>query len=42
MFITDTVDAVYHPDNWSPIAMIDRLAEVVGELPSEVRPPTRE
>ncbi|KAJ3545543.1 hypothetical protein NM688_g5613 [Phlebia brevispora] len=35
IFITDTVDAVYHPDNWTPAAMIDRLAEVVGELPIE-------
>ncbi len=36
IFITDTVDAVYRPDQWSPAAMLDRLAEIVGELPGEV------
>ncbi|PSS29693.1 hypothetical protein PHLCEN_2v2841 [Hermanssonia centrifuga] len=35
IFITDTVDAVYRPDQWSPAAMLDCLAEIVGELPSE-------
>ncbi|KAH9948184.1 Dopey, N-terminal-domain-containing protein [Amylocystis lapponica] len=33
IFITDTVDAVYRPDNWFPEAMLDRLAEVTSELP---------
>ncbi|OBZ78644.1 Protein dopey-1 [Grifola frondosa] len=33
IFITDTVDAVYRPDNWFPEAMLDRLAEVTGHLP---------
>ena len=28
VFVTDTVDAVYRPDNWSPDAVMDRLAEV--------------
>ncbi|CAA7265849.1 unnamed protein product [Cyclocybe aegerita] len=27
IFITDTVDAVYRPDGWSPEAMLDQLAE---------------
>jgi len=33
MFVTDTVDAIYHPDNWFPEAMMDQLAEIVGALP---------
>ncbi|KAI0803164.1 Dopey, N-terminal-domain-containing protein [Irpex lacteus] len=35
IFITDTVDAIYPPDRWIPTALLDRLAEVVGALPSE-------
>lgn len=34
MFITDTVDAIYRPDDWLPEALLDRLAEVVGDLPA--------
>jgi len=33
IFITDTVDAVFRPDNWAPEALFDQLAEVVGSLP---------
>ena len=33
MFITDTVDAVFRPDDWNPEAMFDQLAEIVGSLP---------
>ncbi|KAJ8582095.1 hypothetical protein M405DRAFT_582865 [Rhizopogon salebrosus TDB-379] len=33
IFITDTVDAVFRPDNWTPEALFDQLAEVVGSLP---------
>ncbi|KAF8640453.1 hypothetical protein AX17_000117 [Amanita inopinata Kibby_2008] len=33
IFITDTVDAVYRPDNWFPEALMDQLAETVGNLP---------
>ena len=33
MFVTDTVDAVYRPDEWTPESLMDRLAEVVGDLP---------
>ncbi|KAK2464744.1 hypothetical protein APHAL10511_003162 [Amanita phalloides] len=33
IFITDTVDAVYRPDNWYPEAMMEQLAEIVGSLP---------
>lgn len=33
MFVTDTVDAVYRPDDWSPEAMFDQLADIVGSLP---------
>ncbi|KAI0095247.1 Dopey, N-terminal-domain-containing protein [Irpex rosettiformis] len=35
IFITDTVDAIYPPDRWIPIALLDRLAEIVGALPTE-------
>ncbi|KAG5652198.1 hypothetical protein H0H81_005933 [Sphagnurus paluster] len=34
IFITDTVDAIYRPDNWFPEAMMDQLAEIVGALPA--------
>ena len=33
IFITDTVDAIYRPENWFPEAMLDRLAEITGDLP---------
>ncbi|KAG2350958.1 hypothetical protein BDR05DRAFT_955104 [Suillus weaverae] len=33
IFITDTVDAVFRPDDWSPESIFDQLAEVVGSLP---------
>lgn len=33
IFLTDTVDAVFRPDDWSPEAMFDQLAEIVGSLP---------
>ncbi|KAF8131645.1 Dopey, N-terminal-domain-containing protein [Boletus edulis] len=39
MFVTDTVDAVFRPDDWNPEAMFDQLAEIVGSLPV---PDTRE
>lgn len=31
MFVTDTVDAVYPPESWSPQATMDRLGEIVGQ-----------
>ncbi|KAI5833359.1 hypothetical protein K523DRAFT_343112 [Schizophyllum commune Tattone D] len=34
MFITDTVDAVYRPDDAFPEAMMDQLAEIAGALPA--------
>jgi len=34
VFVTDTVDAVYRPDNWSPEAIMDRLAEVATSAPA--------
>jgi hypothetical protein len=34
MFITDTVDAVYRPDDWVPDAMLDQLAELAADLPA--------
>ncbi|EJD54553.1 hypothetical protein AURDEDRAFT_156337 [Auricularia subglabra TFB-10046 SS5] len=33
MFVTDTVDAVYRPDEWFPESLMDQLAEIVGDLP---------
>ncbi|KZT08595.1 uncharacterized protein LAESUDRAFT_757319 [Laetiporus sulphureus 93-53] len=33
IFITDTVDAIYRPDDWFPEAMLDRMAEVTNKLP---------
>ncbi|KAF9486392.1 hypothetical protein BDN70DRAFT_822033, partial [Pholiota conissans] len=33
IFITDTVDAIYKPDEWFPEAMMDQLAEVASNLP---------
>jgi len=33
MFITDTVDAIYHPDSWIPEALFDQLAEIITDLP---------
>jgi hypothetical protein len=37
IFITDTVDAIYRPDDWFPEAMMDQLAEIAGALPVGVR-----
>jgi len=34
MFITDTADAIYPPEDWSPHSLLDRLAEVVRNIPS--------
>lgn len=33
MFVTDTVDAVYRPEYWSPESLLDQLAELVRDLP---------
>lgn len=33
MFVTDTIDAVYRPEEWSPESLLDQLAEMVAELP---------
>jgi hypothetical protein len=33
MFVTDTVDAVYRPEDWSPNSLLDQLAELVRDLP---------
>ncbi|KAG6817586.1 hypothetical protein H0H87_006963 [Tephrocybe sp. NHM501043] len=33
IFVTDTVDAIYRPDNWFPEAMMDQFAEIAGALP---------
>ncbi|KAJ7897279.1 Dopey, N-terminal-domain-containing protein [Mycena olivaceomarginata] len=43
IFITDTVDAIYRPDECFPEAMLDQLAEIVSSLPaadSRVRLPS--
>jgi hypothetical protein len=31
MFITDTVDAAYPPESWSPQATMDRLGEILNQ-----------
>ncbi|KAG8769969.1 hypothetical protein FRC12_004614 [Ceratobasidium sp. 428] len=33
MFVTDTMDAVYRPDTWTPTSLMDQLAEAIGGLP---------
>lgn len=33
MFVTDTIDAVYRPEDWSPESLLDQLAEMVTNLP---------
>ncbi|QRW09045.1 hypothetical protein RhiLY_08044 [Ceratobasidium sp. AG-Ba] len=33
MFVTDTMDAVYRPDTWTPTSLMDQLAEIIGGLP---------
>ncbi|KDN49150.1 hypothetical protein RSAG8_02503, partial [Rhizoctonia solani AG-8 WAC10335] len=33
MFVTDTLDAVYRPDAWTPVSLMDQLGEVIGSLP---------
>lgn len=30
MFITDTVDAAYPPESWTPQAIMDRLGEIIS------------
>lgn len=30
LFITDSIDAVYRPPNWSPVALVDSIAENLG------------
>jgi hypothetical protein len=33
MFVTDTIDAVYRPEDWTPESLLDQLAEMVTDLP---------
>ncbi|KAJ3809392.1 Dopey, N-terminal-domain-containing protein [Lentinula aff. lateritia] len=40
MFVTDTVDAIYRPNEWSPEAMMDQLAEIAASLPRVSTPST--
>lgn len=30
IFITDTIDSVYHPDQWDPVALVDEITEDMG------------
>lgn len=32
MFVTDTIDAVYRPEDWTPESLLDQLAEMVTDL----------
>lgn len=34
LFVTDTIDAVYRPSNYQPIALVDELSEVLGSVMS--------
>ena len=34
LYITDTIDAVYKPSNWNPVALADRLSEQLGRTAS--------
>lgn len=40
LFITDTIDAVYKPVDWSPVALADEVAEALGAAEAEVFPPS--
>ncbi len=31
MFVTDTVDASYPPDDWTPESIVDRLADLISD-----------
>lgn len=31
MFLTDTMDAIYPPESWSPQAVLDRLSVILTE-----------
>lgn len=35
MFVTDTTDAAYPPEEYAPDAMMDKLAELLSELGSK-------
>jgi hypothetical protein len=35
MFVTDTIDAVYRPEDWTPESLLDQLAEMVTDLPEQ-------
>jgi len=32
MFVTDTIDVVYHPEYWCTESLFDQLAELVRDL----------
>jgi hypothetical protein len=36
LYITDTIDAVYRPDHWTPTALIDELADELGAAQTNV------
>lgn len=38
LYITDTIDAVYRPPNWQPIALVDSLAERLDTTPTARKP----
>jgi hypothetical protein len=35
LFVTDTIDAVYRPDNWTPAAIVDSIAENITTASDE-------
>ena len=40
LFITDTIDAVYRPSQWQPLALIDELSEELGTVAPASAPPS--
>ena len=40
LYITDTIDAVYRPSDWKPVALVDVLAETLDNKASIVHGPT--
>jgi hypothetical protein len=40
MFVTDTVDAIYPPNEWTPQAIVDRLGDIMSRSRGRAAPTT--
>ena len=40
LYVTDTIDAVYRPSNWKPVALVDELAEALDNEANTVHTAT--